>query len=124
VKKVVLVVSMGVGAFLTPRGLVLALCFGHYAALIISIRFVAGWLGTTTSVILRHVGPGVLLSLAAALPVYITTSARWQSSLGQLLAGATIGVVSYLGLSALTGCSDYVFVKRMIVERLSRARGV
>jgi teichuronic acid exporter len=124
-KKTVLLVSMGIGALLGPLELVLALCVGHYLALFISVFFVAGLLGTPARSILGDMLPGVALAVVMGVPMYLISLVPWRNDLWHLLVSAAVGFFTYVGLSGILGCRDYVFVKTLVIERLfpATARG-
>lgn len=116
-KKALLVVSLGVGAFLGPVGLVWVLCTAHYLMLLMSMRFVARLLETPLLSIVAPAFPGVALSALMALPVYLIGQWPWRTALGELLASALTGVAAYWAFSAWSGSRDYRFAKQLILSR-------
>lgn len=117
-KKAVLVVALGVGAFLGPMGLVWALCAGHYVMLFMSMRFVARLLDASVRSILAAALPGVGLSALMALPVYVVGRVPWATPHLELLVSLGTGLASYWALSAVLGSRDYLFAKGLVLSRL------
>ena len=122
-KKAVLVVSLGVGAFLGPVGLVWALCVGHYVMLLMSMRFVARLLDTTVRSLLVAAFPGVGLAVLMALPVYAVGRVAWGTPHLELLVSLGTGLASYWALSAAVGSRDYLFAKGLVLSRLRSPQG-
>lgn len=120
-KKTLLVTSLGLGALLGPVGLVWALCVGHYLGLLLSARVVARFLETTVLDLIGSAVPGVAFSLAMAVPVYLTSQHLWPNDVWRLLVPTAVGAICYWVLSALFGSRDYLFVKRLILEKLGSA---
>ena len=119
-KKVVLLTSMTVGAFLSAGGFVLALCIGNYVALFMSVCVVAKLLEVSPGRILSRMLPGVLFALSMGIPVYLMGRIPWHDNVQWLLASSLVGICVYVGLSALFGCRDYFYVWRLINDRLHK----
>jgi O-antigen/teichoic acid export membrane protein len=119
-KKSVLLASMTVGAFLSADGFVWALCVGNYVALFMSVCVVAKLLEVSPGSIVSAMLPGVLLALAMGLPIYLMGRIPWHDNVQQLLASSLVGMCIYVGLSALFGCKDYLYIRYLISDQFQR----
>jgi hypothetical protein len=121
-KRSVLLASMTVGAFLSAGGFVLALCIGNYVTLFMSVCVVAKLLEVSPRNIVSGMLPGVLLSLAMGIPIYLMGRISWHGNVERLLASSLVGICMYIGLSALFGSKDYFYICRLISDRLQKRR--
>lgn len=119
-KKSVLLAAMTVGAFLSAGGFVWALCVGNYVTLFMSVCVVAKLLEVSPRSIVSAMLPGVLLALAMGIPVYLMGRIPWHDNVQQLLASSLVGLCIYVGSSALIGCKDYLYIRRLISDRLQK----
>ena len=119
-KKIVLLASMTVGAFLGAGGFVLALCVGSYVALFISVCVGGKVLEVSPWNIVGDMFPGVLLALATGAPIYLIGKLPWHDNVQRLLASSFVGMSIYIGLSASFACKDYVYIRRLIGDRLPK----
>jgi O-antigen/teichoic acid export membrane protein len=121
-KKLVLLVSMTVGAFLSSGGFVLALCVGNYVALFISIYVVAKLLEVSPRNIVSAMLPGVYLALAMGIPLYLMGRIPWHNNVQRLVASSFVGMCIFVGLSALCGSRDYSYIRQLLSDRLQKER--
>ena len=119
-KKSVLLASMTVGAFLSAGGFVLALCIGNYVTLFMSVCVVAKLLEVSPRNIVSCMLPGVLLALAMGIPIYLMGGIPWHGNVQRLLVSSLVGICIYVGLSAVFGCKDYFYIRRLISNRLQK----
>jgi hypothetical protein len=117
-KKAVIVLSMGVGAWLGPAGFLIALCLGSYIAMFVSIRVVAELLGISVWEVTAPALPGAVVALLMGVPAYAVLRLPWGHAAGSLAAAAVVGAASYAVLSVLFRLEAYQLARQLLLQTL------